>query len=122
MFNTLWVCNESFLQVGLRHNQDCLQIIVSPRNHATTLPYPIRRAHNASLPTQKDGGLVEHHPPRYVTDQGSRGFIPIRCKVKMDVRAAHLAVIFTACSSSHQTITEVDETAECHEREKDGLL
>ena len=40
----------------------------------------------------------------------------------MDVGAPDLAVVLAACASGHQAVAEVDQAAERHKREQDGLL
>ena len=76
----------------------------------------------AALAAEEDGGLVEHDASGYVTEQGRGRLVAVRGEVEVDVGRTHLAVVGTARPARHQAVAEVDQAAQCDEREEDGLL
>ena len=81
-----------------------------------------QRPHDSSLASQEYGWLIQHDTPGHIAYEGGCCLIPVRGEIEVDIRASHLTVIIPTGSPCHQAVTEVDETAERHEWEEDGLF
>ena len=64
--------------------------------------------HQASLPSQENGRLIEHGAIGDISQQRGGGLVLVGCKIEMAIGASHFTVVFTPCPAGHHDITKID--------------
>ena len=80
------------------------------------------RADQPTLAAEKNRRLLQHHPPGNIPDERSGRLVLVGGEVKVNIRAADLAVVLAVGAAGHETITEIDQATQGYERKQDRLF